>query len=101
MLTKAKIKRFLLTLFPTIVFFQLALAVLHFHLRLRVLHPVGQALAVGHPPLLVRLPAPRRRQGRVVVLHGRARLLLVARHITVLRRQEEGLLVRRRITQQS
>ena len=61
-------------------FFQLALLLLHVSLRLRNVGPVGQVVAVGHQALLVQLPAPLRREGCMVVLHGRTQLLLVTLH---------------------
>jgi len=45
-------------------------------LRVRYVCAVEQTLAVGHQVLLVQLPASFRRQGRLVVLHGGAELLL-------------------------
>ena len=62
------------------VFFQLALLLLHVSLRLRNVGSVEQVVAVGHQALLVQLPAPLRREGCLVVLHGRAQLLLVSVH---------------------
>ncbi len=58
--------------------FQLALLLLFVCLCLRHVGPLGQVLAVGHQALLVQLPPPLRREGRLVVLHDRAQLLLVS-----------------------
>jgi len=70
----------------------LEVGVLLGHPGLRVLLSLEQALVLEHQTLLVRLSISPGGPRRVGVLHGRALLLLVSLHLTVLRRQEKGFL---------